>query len=413
MSERCNALMAEADSSVAAALRAVDCTASEVSAAAFGRLFAPGGALGPALTILLALFIAFFALALMLGRTNLSIRSLVPRIVTMGLVITFATSWVAYQSVVWNLAIGAPDYLASLLTGTNGSATQVFADKIDIVFTAVEQASNTAGTAPVAAGEAGAAASGANAGAEITAFSPRGILWLGALLFLLGTVGILVTARIALALLVALGPIFVVMGLFNSTRGLFTGWLKGLVMLGIAPLMAVLGGGIMLELAVPILSKLTVLPGEVNQRAAVSFFLVGAVHVALMAMMLKVSATMVSGWRVFGLVPDTRSEPLPEFRRDAAPQVVVHQNRPLTTAEAAGLSAPPRRVVQAALATRPAANDTGGGNAASGARTRETRVFATSSGSGQVKPFSTAASRTRGVGNRFRSAGNRKTEKIR
>ncbi len=414
MSALCNALMAEADSSVAAALRAVDCTASEVSAAAFGRLFAPGGTLGPVLTIMLALFIAFFAIALMLGRSNLSIRSLVPRIVTMGLVITFATSWVAYQSVVWNLFVGTPDYLASVLTGTRGSATQVFADKIDIVFSAVEQASNAAGAAPAAAGEAAAATAGApNTGAEITAFSPRGILWLGALLFLLGTVGVLVTARIALALLVALGPIFVVMGLFNSTRGLFTGWLKGLVMLGIAPLMAVLGGGIMLELAVPILAKLTLLPGEINQRAAVSFFLVGAVHVALMVMLLKVSATMVAGWRVFGLVSEAKSDPQPEFRGEAAPHVVLRQNRPMSTAEAAGLSAPPRRVMQAALATRPAANDTGGGNSGAGGRIRETRIFAASTGTGQVSPLSSAASRTRGIGNRFRSAGSRKTEKIR
>ncbi len=63
--------------------------------------------------------------------------------------------------------------------------------------------------------------------------------------------GLLVTARIGLALLLALGPIFVVLALFDGTRGLFTGWLKGLVMLALAPLFAVLGGTIMLELAVP------------------------------------------------------------------------------------------------------------------------------------------------------------------
>ena len=30
---------------------------------------------------------------------------------TLGLVLTFTTSWVAYQGVVWNLAVGAPDQL--------------------------------------------------------------------------------------------------------------------------------------------------------------------------------------------------------------------------------------------------------------------------------------------------------------
>ena len=405
MSSRCEALMNDVGGGVAAALRAVDCTASEVSAAAFGRLFAPGGALGPALTIMLGLFIAFFAIALMLGRTNLSVRSLVPRIVTMGLVITFATSWVAYQSVVWNLFVGTPDYLASVLTGTQGSATQTFADKIDVVFTAVQQASDAAGGAPAANGEQAAQ----QTAEQISAFSPKGMLWIGALLLLLGTVGVLVTARIALALLVALGPIFVVMGLFESTRGLFTGWLKGLVMLGMTPLLAVLGGGIMLELAVPILSSLSKTPGVIDSRAAVSFFMIGAVHVALMVMVLRVSATMVAGWRIFGLVPGTSSSE-GQSAREAAPPVIVQSNRPLSTAEAAGLSPAPRRAIQAALATGPAANDTGA--AASATRTRETRIFATSTGTGQVSPISTAASRTRGIGNRFRSAGSRKSEKI-
>jgi type IV secretion system protein VirB6 len=49
-----------------------------------------------------------------------------------------------------------------------------------------------------------------------------------------------------------------------------------------------------------------------------------------------------------------------------------------------------------------AANDTGG--ASSSTTTRETKVFATSSGNGQIAPASAAASRTRGIGNRFRSA---------
>ncbi|MDN3644679.1 type IV secretion system protein [Pontixanthobacter aestiaquae] len=402
MSANCEALMNEVGSGVAAALRAVDCTASEVSAAAFGRLFAPGGAMAPVLTMLLGLFIAFFAIALLLGRSNLSVRSLVPRMLTLGLVVTFATSWVAYQTVVWNLAIGAPDYLASILTGSQGSATTTFADKIDIVFLAVQQATEGVG------GQAQGAQQG---GGEITAFSPQGILWLGALLLLLGTVGVLVTARIGLALLVALGPIFVVMALFTSTRGLFVGWLKGVVMLGLTPLFAVLGGGVMLELAVPILSSLSQVPGQIDPRSAMAFFLIGAVHVALMIMVLKVSATMVSGWKVFGLVADEKAD------RDDAPFVqqtpapAPASIAPLSTAQAAGMSSPPRRTIPVSgIAPSQAANDTAGGDSA--VTKRETKVFATTSGSGQVQPLTPAASRTNGIGNRFRSASSNSSEKL-
>ena len=45
MSAQCEAAAQGVGNGVAAALRAVDCVAGETTAAAFGRLFAPGGAL--------------------------------------------------------------------------------------------------------------------------------------------------------------------------------------------------------------------------------------------------------------------------------------------------------------------------------------------------------------------------------
>lgn len=393
MSANCQQALDGVGMGVANALRAVDCVATEVSGQAFGRLFAPGGSLVTALTILLTLYVAFFAIQLMLGRSSLGLRSLTPRVVTIGLVLTFATSWVAYQGVVWNLAIGAPDQLASILTGTSGSATITFADKIDVVFLAIQEVSQGAGSAD---------------GQGITAFSPAGLLWMGALLFLLGTVGILVTARIALALLIALGPVFVVMALFNGTRGLFTGWVKGVTMLALTPLFAVLGGSVMLELSVPILSVLTQTPAQIDPQAAMAFFLIGAVHVALMVMVLKVAGTMVSGWRVFGLVPDPAADkgrdmvggtgtPAPAAMQQSA-QAAPQQS-----------AAQPRRIPVTGATPAVAANDTGAAGAQS--TNRETRIYATT-GSGQIAPLNPAISRTRGIGNRFRSVNTRMTEKL-
>lgn len=376
---------------VAAALHGVDCVAAEMTGEAFGRLFAPGGALGPVLTILLALFIALFAIGLLLGRTNLSVRSLVPRMITLGLVLTFATSWIAYQAVVWNLAVAAPDYLASTLTGDAGSATTTFAGKIDVVFTAIEEATKT---------QAGGQ-EGAGAGADISAFSPKGMLWLGAMLLLLGTVGVLVTARIGLAVLVALGPIFVVMALFDGTRGLFTGWLKGVVMLALTPLFAVLGGSVMLELAVPVLSALALTPGEVAARPAMAFFMIGAVHVALMIMVLKVSATMVSGWRVFGLVPEKGADQATQTVYTIPQTSGAAVQAPAPSGSTGG--SPSRQIPISAVTTGAPANDPGTGLAP--AASRETRIFNNTPGSAQVQPFTANPSRTRGIGNRFKSPG--------
>lgn len=364
---------------IAAALQAVECMAQQGAAGMFSSLFAPGGALQTTLIILLTFYVAFFGISLMLGRSSLSVRALVPRMMTLGLVLTFATSWVAYQGVVWNIIVWGPEWLARVLTGSDGPATLVFGQKLDVVFEAVQQASQ---------------------GQEnFEAFSPPGLMWLGAVLLLLGTVGVLATSKIALALLVAIGPAFVVMALFNGTRSLFTGWLKGLVMLALVPLFAVLGGSIMLELAVPVLSALVAIPGQVDPQGAMAFFLIGAVHVALMLMVLKVAATMVAGWRVFGLVQQSDTVDAGAFSAAQQTSARVAEARNATIAATAAGA----RRVNVAAATLTNASKEGGNSSGGASRVRETRVYATSGGDASASTNNgQSTSRTHGIGSRFR-----------
>ena len=60
----CQDLVNNASAGVAASLRAVDCVSNEATASAFSRLFGLHGALLPALTILLTLYVASFAILL-------------------------------------------------------------------------------------------------------------------------------------------------------------------------------------------------------------------------------------------------------------------------------------------------------------------------------------------------------------
>lgn len=406
MANACEQLTEYASAGVAPALRAVDCVANEMAAGAFGRLFGAGGAMAPVLTIVLTLYIAFFAFSLLTGRSSLGISALSPRMLRLGVVLTFATSWVAYQGVVWNLAIGGPDWIAGMLMGAKGSATQLFGDRIDIVFSAINQISEATSQGAQAAKEGGEAAGGA-AGAAIAAkgagglFTPESVMWMGALLLLLGTVGVLLTARIALAVLLALGPIFVVMALFGGTRGLTAGWLRGVVLTAITPLFVVLGGGITLELLVPIISGLVegANAGEIDGRGAMAFFLVASVHVALMVMVVKVAATMVTGWQVFGLGASERDRDAPQGHAAAAPAPAA--------APASSVSAYQSRTstVSAAAAAAAGASVTGGDSAA---RSSDRRTVVTQVVGGGIEPLrqGDSATRAKGIGSRFRSASN-------
>src|SRR4029078_7740599 len=93
---------------------------------------------------ILTLYVALLAFNLLTGRSALKVSVLTPRMMTLGLVLAFAPSWIAYHSVVWNLAPGAPDEIASVLVGTKGSATTIFAQHLDGVFTAITHATTSA-----------------------------------------------------------------------------------------------------------------------------------------------------------------------------------------------------------------------------------------------------------------------------
>lgn len=395
----CEVLSAEASGGVAAALRAVDCLAGETVAASFARLFgnsSGGGGLLPALTIGLTLYIAFFAIGLLTGRSRIGISALTPRMLTLGLVLTFATSWAAYSQVVWNLTTGAPDQIASVLTGSRGSATQIFGDRVDMVFGAIAEAADAGKQAeapPGAAAQQGAQAAGAAASGN---FTPANVMWLGALLLLLGTVGVLVTARIALAVLLAVGPIFVVFALFGGTRGLFVGWLRGLTLTAAVPLFVVVGGGVVLELLVPVVASLNGVEG-VNGRAALALFVIACVHVALMAMMLKVAGTMVSAWQVFGLARrdgdhDGRSDALAPALAPAATPLMAPSAAMAAGGRAAALVSPTSVEVVAA------GSGPSGGGATGASRTAITQVTGGHSAAG-LPPLPRA--RARGIGSRF------------
>lgn len=400
----CEQLTAEASLGAAPALRAVDCLATETAAGAFGRLFGAGGALMPVLTLVLTLYIAFFAISLLTGRSRLGISALTPRMMTLGLVLTFATSWVAYQNVVWNLAVGAPDQIAGILLDAKGSATVMFADRLDIVFNAIAQAAEMAPGGQAASQAAGQAA---QASAQAGSFSPQNLMWLGALLLLLGTVGVLVTARIALAILLALGPVFIVFALFSGTRGLFAGWLRGVVMTAVTPLFVVVGGGLVLELLVPVLANLVTETG-ISGHAAMALFLIASVHVALMAMVVKVTGSIVSGWQVFGAgVRDSGESSHAAATMTAAPTLAGFAAAPQATAM--GTS---RTAVLASAAGMTATSGEAASAPSSSLRHSRSAIAPTVSETASSLP-PLARQRARGVGSRFAARPSQAREMLR
>jgi len=153
----------------------------------------------------------------------------------------------------------------------------------------------------------------------------------------------------------------------------------------------------MLELAVPILGALTATPGQVDAQAGMAFFMIGAVHIALMVLVLKVAGAMVAGWSVFGLVPERDDKSAPaQAPQQAAPAAALAQAQAASQA-----SSQARRIDVSAVPTAYAANDSG---SSGGSGSRTVKVYATSSATNSTTPASSARARGSGIGSRFKSA---------
>jgi len=311
---QCAPFGAEGPAGVADALQKVDCLATDATAVSFGRLFGAHGSFQTALTIILTLYVALLAFNLLTGRSALRVSVLTPRMMTLGLVLTFATSWIAYQSVVWNLATGAPDEIASVLVGSKGSATVLFAQQLDGIFTAISDAVSNISPG-VAATTPGLA-------------SPGNILSLAGLILLLGTVGVLVVCRLALAALLIIGPVFIVLALFEGTRGLFEGWLKNLAMFALVPLLTVIMGSGALVAIGPMIAGLD--QGPISLRTAVSILVASIIYLSLMLVVFKVAANLTRSWRM--------SRSLPHTAGPSGGFAAGHQERALNPAPAAAAS---------------------------------------------------------------------------
>ncbi len=283
----CPALLT-ADGGLADGMAALDCQLNLAVSAGYGRLFGMGGVFGATLTGLLTIYVAFVAYGLITGRTRLGLSTLTPRMVVLGLVLTFATAWPAYQAVVYGLLTGGPDQIASALLGAPHGAARAFAARLDVVF---EQVADLAKDL----GQAGPA----NDPQVQTAVK---LTWASALMLLISTAGLLIVARIVLAVLLAVGPVFVVLALFPRTRGLFEGWIKTASALAFTPMLLTLGGAGVLAALGPVIAAIGDDPAAAvaETRPILTLFLGSIIYVLLLLALAWAAWNITRGWRPFG-----------------------------------------------------------------------------------------------------------------
>jgi type IV secretion system protein VirB6 len=241
-------------------LDTVDCNVREGVQGGYNAFFGPGSTLGSVITLLLTIYVALLGFRLLTGRTDLRVGDLPMIAIKLGAVILLTTSWASYQSLVFALLFDGPAELADRLLGAlpmpQATGPQdIFArlqysfDQLTQSASALAALNESSAQVPDLAG-AGVNANSASLAATVPPAPIRtalqggpafGVtaLWLSAITLLVSTLGLLILAKLMLGLLLAIGPLFVGLLLFESTKGFFEGWLRTALGFALVPLATV------------------------------------------------------------------------------------------------------------------------------------------------------------------------------
>ena len=296
-------------------LGAVDCNTQGFAQRGYEALTGAASPFQAALTILLTLYVAAIGYRMLFAPDGARLSDAPRMALKIGAIIALVTSWSLFQTLVFDVAAKAPIEIARLISPPGDDGLGRGADPVGRLQVAYDQLSIEAQRFDKAAGPATAANAGQAAAAARTLAAASGAV-------LMANAGLIAVGKIAVAVLTAVGPIFVALFLFSQTRGLFVGWARALIAAALISVTAWVLAILMVNVLDPWLAALArqrldkVLDPETAVTAAsiVLVFAAGQVALALSA------GTVALGLRLPGARPaaattngrlDAASEPLP------------------------------------------------------------------------------------------------------
>ena len=230
------------DGLAARLLADTDCQSFGLVERGYTALSQPGGPVAALLTGLLVLAVAFFGYRLLLGR-GLMLVDVVSLVIKIGVVLLLATSWEAWQAVAYDSFARAPVRIAAeMLTGLNAT------DPITGLQAALDGLENASVGYRTRAGIASPLVGGPAAAAMT--------LNVSGYFLTLSILGLLVVARILLALLLAITPLIAGFILFDATRGMAARWLAAMVTTAVVPMFVLVLAAVELSILNPMITRL-------------------------------------------------------------------------------------------------------------------------------------------------------------
>lgn len=352
----------------------IDCQAQNIGSQGYQALAAPGSAVSLALTAMLTILVALYGYRMMFGHVP-SARDGVLTLAKIGIVLALATSWPAYRALVYDVALQGPAQLAgdvgrpSQLPGSDGGLVGRL-QGVDTGLLLLDDYGVGRGNPEqkvtrerVINGRRELVVEQAQQPPD--QFDATALGW-SRVLFLVGTIGALAAVRLVSGLLLALGPFFIAFLLFEGTRGLFEGWVRGLAGAALGAVAVTILLGAELALVEPWLTYLIAMRQADMSivGAPVELMVVMAVFALAMAAALYAAARVATGFRLPAAWRDATSRIASTLKGDTAAQprlaVVNHsmpaeqRSRAVAIAEAVAASQRRELMVAASPANSPA-----------------------------------------------------------
>jgi type IV secretion system protein VirB6 len=363
----------------------LDCAGRAIGATGYTTLTQPGSIIPQLILTAITLFIAWRGIRMMFGHLP-DMGEAVLAVAKIGLVLMLVTSWPAVRTLLAEPSFAGP---AELAAQTKIEGPLPLEDRLqradDGIVTLTKWGTGKLDIRAVRTAE------GQPAAAEFdgVALTDNLALGLGRLSFLVGAIVTLGLLRLLTGAMISALPIFAGLMLFQSTRGLFAGWLRLIFALFVASFAVPLILTVELSLLEPWLaraieqrSNFFATPSAPTELLAIagSFLLILTGSVALIvkscfAVDLAGKAQRVERWRQAEPMfqPATGSSPMRQVTQESAPsraEALVHSLNRIEHSQAKGVAA-----VGSATSGRRVANDaSSAGAGGSGSRASRQRA---------------------------------------
>jgi len=243
----------------------------------------------PVFTVALTIYVAYWGYEMIYGRAPLTAGAFMWRIFRIGLIYAMAFNWGDFSSIVVNVFTQGADGVASAVCtgvgGTNcGTPETSVSGTLSTLFTSALNAAKTV----AASGGWGAAI-----GLSLIAI----VLLILAVIFIAIAVSLVLIGKVALFVLLGLGPVFISMALFNFTSVMFTGWLRTCAQYAIVPMVVYGMLGFLLTLMNSTITNLgTITDVSSGMTVIAPFLILCLVGSILLPQALPIAASIAGGY---------------------------------------------------------------------------------------------------------------------